>query len=69
MMTTHSQNQKSKTLNLAKSGMGGECFMCGQSAQGRYTLVLDNSKIIEDVVVCEECISDLRNTEWIKVYE
>jgi ribosome-binding protein aMBF1 (putative translation factor) len=49
--------------------MNKECFMCGQSAQGRYTLVLDNSKIIEDVVVCEECISDLRNTEWIEVYE
>lgn len=46
----------------------GECFSCAQSASEYYTLVLEDSKIIEHVLVCEECMADFRDTEWIEVH-
>ena len=51
------------------SGMAGECFQCVQPASDRYTLNLESSTEIEDVFVCEECLSDFRETDWIDVHK
>lgn len=49
--------------------MSSECLNCNQPATTRYTLVLDTGEIIEEKYFCEECISDFRAEEWIKVSE
>ena len=47
--------------------MSGECFQCIRPASDRYTLILDNETVIEDVFVCDECLAGYRETDWIEV--
>lgn len=49
--------------------MDGECFACVGPASEQYTLILEGGKVIEDKWVCESCISDFRDEEWIEVHE
>jgi hypothetical protein len=49
--------------------MGGECFMCVEPASEQYTLVLESSEVFEDKWICDECLPDLRTTDWVKVRE
>jgi hypothetical protein len=49
--------------------MGGECFICSEPAAGRYTLILEGSDHLEDKLVCEECLVELREIEWIEIRE
>ncbi|SFH60673.1 hypothetical protein SAMN04488066_1124 [Halorubrum aquaticum] len=44
-----------------------ECFNCAASTPKCYTLILEGSTVLKDVAVCRECVSDLRNVEWIEV--
>jgi hypothetical protein len=45
----------------------GECFNCDASASDRYTLVLEGSTVLEDVLLCDECSADFRTVEWIEL--
>lgn len=49
--------------------MGGECFICVGPATERYTLVLEDDTRVEAKLLCEECVADVRDVEWIDVYE
>ena len=47
--------------------MDEECFNCAASASDSYTLVLESEKVLEETVVCEDCVSGFRDEDWIKV--
>lgn len=46
-----------------------ECFNCAEPASETYTLVLAPGRILEDKVLCDTCVSDFRDVEWIEVHE
>lgn len=47
----------------------GECFNCAGEASERYTISFESGKILKDKLVCESCISDFRDIEWMSVSE
>ena len=49
--------------------MSKECFICSELATDRYTLVLENTEFFEDKLICDDCIPDFQETEWISVYD
>lgn len=49
--------------------MGGECFVCMGAASERYTLILEDSTVIEDKRVCNECLVSFQETDWIQVQD
>lgn len=49
--------------------MSDECFNCAGPASEQYTLILPGGKVLENKSVCDPCISDFRDTEWMKVVE
>jgi hypothetical protein len=32
-------------------------------------LVLESEKVLEETVVCEDCVSGFRDEDWIEIYE
>jgi hypothetical protein len=44
----------------------GECFNCDASASDRYTLILEGSTVLADVLICGECSADFQTVEWIE---
>lgn len=49
--------------------MDENCFNRVASATNQCTLVLGDATVLEAVWVCEECLSDFRQEEWIEVRE
>lgn len=49
--------------------MSDECFNCAGAASEQYTLILHDGTVLQEKTVCDPCISDFRDTEWIKVRE
>ena len=49
--------------------MMAECFSCGKLTSECYTLTLEDSKVLNEVLVCPECISAFRAVEWIELEE
>ena len=47
--------------------MDDECFVCAEPASDRYTVNLESSRTLEEKTLCDGCISDLRDEEWIDV--
>lgn len=46
--------------------MDTECFNCVSPASNRYTVIIDGSKVVEDAVICEECVSEFQEEDLIK---
>ncbi|MFC6735699.1 hypothetical protein [Halolamina salina] len=44
-----------------------ECFNCNSSASDRYTLTLEGSTVLEEVLICGECSGDFQTIEWIEL--
>ena len=44
-----------------------ECFSCVKPTSECYTLTLEGSKVLNEVMVCPECVSDFRAVEWIEI--
>lgn len=38
-------------------------------ASKRYTLVLEQGKVLEDKLLCQACASAFQETDWIEVHE
>ena len=49
--------------------MDEECFNCAASASDSYTLVLESEKVLEETVVCEDCVSGFRDENWIEIHD
>jgi hypothetical protein len=49
--------------------MSDKCFICVESASNRYTVILDQSKCLEQNLICDDCITDLEQEEWIELSE
>ncbi len=49
--------------------MNRECFMCVEPASDQYTKLLESGTMFEDKWVCEACIVELRQEDWIEVHE
>lgn len=49
--------------------MDGECFACVGPASEQYILVLESGKVLEDKWVCDGCLIDFRDEEWIEMHE
>lgn len=47
--------------------MEDECLVCVEPASDRYTVSMENSRTFERKILCDECVSDLRDEEWIDV--
>lgn len=47
----------------------GECFHCYSPASARFTVILESVRTMEDKLVCNECLSGFRETDWVEVYE
>jgi hypothetical protein len=50
-------------------GEGGECFVCVEPASNRYTLVFESGDVIEDKLMCSDCIPEFRELDWLEVHE
>ncbi|UIO99765.1 hypothetical protein Hbl1158_14775 [Halobaculum sp. CBA1158] len=46
-----------------------ECFSCAGSALEHRTLLLEGNTVLEDVVICADCLSDFETVEWIEVLQ
>jgi hypothetical protein len=47
--------------------MGEDCFNCACSASETYDITLDSGATLEGVCVCEDCVSEFENEDWIDV--
>lgn len=47
--------------------MLGECFTCNMEGAERQTFILDSAKVIEDKLICEDCLAEFKELEWIEV--
>lgn len=45
--------------------MSEDCFNCGQPTSEQCTLVLEDSTVLKDKTLCQGCISELQDVEWI----
>lgn len=52
---------------LHRGKVDDECFNCTASASDSYTLVLSSEKVLEDTALCESCVSDFRDEDWIEL--
>lgn len=49
--------------------MEGECFVCVRPANDKYGIVLPDGKVLQEKLLCERCVSDLREVEFIEIEE
>ena len=49
--------------------MEDDCFNCARTASESYDLILDSRTVVEDVRVCEDCVSEFEEEDWIDVEE
>lgn len=49
--------------------MQGDCFNCSGEATGRYAVMSDPSDGPDERLVCNDCLSELEETEGVEVYE
>lgn len=44
----------------------GECLTCVGAANERFSMVLDDETVLDDVVMCEECRDSHVQVPWIE---
>ena len=44
-----------------------ECFVCVEPTSDRYSVTLERSKTLGEKVICDECVTDLREEDWIHI--
>lgn len=54
---------------LEMVAMNAECLVCANEAHQHYTLVLDADSTFEDQVICDTCVSELRQEAWIEIIQ
>jgi hypothetical protein len=54
---------------MSYSSKWSETVLCVESASEHYTVVLEGSRALSEQAICDECVSDLREEEWIKFQE
>lgn len=42
--------------------------MCVGDAEKRYTVILETNTILENNLICEDCLSDLQEEDWVEVH-
>lgn len=47
--------------------MLGECFNCNQEGAERRTFILDSAEVIENTLICDECLMEFQEVEWIEI--
>lgn len=68
-MTSDKWSRVQYGTSSPRDPMRDVCFACVRPASDRYTLILEDAKVIEDRAICDDCLSDFRGTEWISVYD
>jgi len=49
--------------------MAGDCFVCVEPASDYYTVVLEGPRALSEQAICDRCVSELREEEWIEFQE
>lgn len=49
--------------------MDGYCFNCSQESVGQYTVVSDPLDDLEERLTCDDCLSELQETDGVEVYQ
>lgn len=49
--------------------MSDNCLICVEPASNRYTVILDQSRCLEQKLLCDDCITDLEQEDWIELSE
>lgn len=49
--------------------MGDKCLICVEPASNHYTVILDQSRYFEQTLLCDDCVTDLEQEEWIELSE
>lgn len=49
--------------------MQGDCFNCSEAATGRYGVMSDPHEGPDERLICNDCLSELTETEGVEVYE
>lgn len=47
--------------------MLGECFSCHQEGAQRRTFIIESEEVIENTLICEECLTEFQEVEWIEI--
>jgi hypothetical protein len=49
------------------AGPEEECINCNRPASERYGVYFDSGRTIEDVVLCEQCVDEFAQTDFMVV--
>lgn len=49
--------------------MDKECFNCVEPASDRYTVIVEGSTVVDGAVMCDDCVSEFRDEDWIEVHD
>lgn len=47
--------------------MLGDCFNCHKEGAKRRTFIVESSEVIENILICEACLSEFQEVEWIEI--